>query len=324
MKTEEIAAIESKIQIQGNTPPHSVRYFYYRIKPYLKVARLDHWFKNVFMLIGIIIAIAINNVPIDFSLILKGSLAILLACLMSSVNYIINEIYDAQFDRKHPNKKFRSVAAGTVSVKELVLICILLFAAAFTGSYFLFSWKFLFFMLLFFVIGGVFYNIPPIRTKDLPFIDIMGESINNPIRLLLGWFAIADSNGLPLIGIAGYWSFGAMLVTAKRLAEYRYLGDKLILYRPTFRFYNNSRLIPIYFLFILITLAAFIFLGINYNSRLFLLVPFLIIFFSWFSVLTFQKNSIVKEPERVFEKKFFAAYCFLTLIFFTVILLYEG
>jgi 4-hydroxybenzoate polyprenyltransferase len=276
------------------------------------------------MLIGIIIAIALNNIPIELKLVLKSCAAILLACFMSSVNYIINEIYDAQFDRRHPNKKFRSVAAETVSVKKLVLIDMLLITAALAGSFFIFNWKFLLFMTSFFVIGGIFYNIPPIRTKDLPFIDILGESINNPLRLLLGWFAVVDSNGLPLIGIAGYWSFGAMLVTAKRLAEFRYLGDKLISYRPTFKFYNNNRLIPMYFIFTLITITAFILLGVNYDSRMFFLLPFLIIFFIWFSFLTFQKNSIVKEPERVFEKKFFAAYCFLTLIIFTVVLLYEG
>jgi len=323
MENKEITTIESGAVLKGSNELHTLQYFYNKIKPYLKVARLDHWFKNVFMLIGIIIAIAHNNIPIGIPLIIKGCVAILLACFISSANYVINEIYDAQFDRRHPNKKFRSVAAGTVTVKKLVFIDIILIITALAGSYLIFNWEFLFFITLFFIIGGIFYNIPPIRTKDLPFVDVLGEAINNPLRLLLGWFAVTNSNGLSLISIIGYWAFGATLVTAKRLAEFRHLGDKLILYRPTFRYYNNNLLIPMYFIFVLITLVTFILLGINYNSRLFFILPLLIIFFIWFSVLTFQKNSIVKEPERIFEKKLFAAYCFLTLILFTLILLYK-
>jgi hypothetical protein len=45
---------------------------------------------------------------------------------------------------------------------------------------------------------GVVYNVKPIRSKELPYLDVLSESINNPIRLLLGWFPlIADRVPLP-------------------------------------------------------------------------------------------------------------------------------
>ena len=37
---------------------------------------------------------------------------------------------------------------------------------------------------------GPVYNVPPIRTKEIPYVDVITESFNNPIRLLLGWFAV--------------------------------------------------------------------------------------------------------------------------------------
>ncbi len=292
-----------------------------KISPYLKVARLDHWFKNIFMVLGMIIAIAQNRIPVTIPLIAKCSIALFLACLISSANYVINEIWDAEFDRRHPNKKFRAVVTGQVSIRRLVLLDALIVTVAMGVSYILFNRQFCVVLGLFFIIGGIFYNIPPVRTKDLPFIDILGESINNPIRLLLGWFAVVNLNNLPLTGIIAYWSFGAVLVTAKRLAEFRHFGDKLLLYRPTFRYYKDSVLILMYWGFGLVTLATFVLLGITYNSSLLFILPLLVIFLIWFSVLTFQKNSIVKEPERIFEKKLFTSYCLLSLVAFAIILL---
>lgn len=320
-KNKAATAVNDEIAIKPVENPALLNYSYSKIKAYLKVARPDHWFKNIFMLIGIIISVSHNHISPGMNVFFNSVLALFIVCLMSSVNYIINEIYDAQFDRRHPNKKFRSVAAGIVSVKKLFVAAILLITVSLTVSYFFFNWKFLLTLLMFFVIGGIFYNVPPVRTKDLPFIDVLGESINNPLRLMLGWFAVSNSDELPLMALIGYWSFGAVLVTAKRLAEFRHLGEKLITYRPTFRYYTNASLVSMFFTFISITIISFISLGISYNQRLFILLPLLLIFFLWFSFLAFQKNSIVKEPERILEKKYFAAFCLLSVIFFTIVIL---
>ena len=42
-------------------------------------------------------------------------------------------------------------------------------------------------------IMGCLYNFSPVRTKDVPYLDVLTESINNPLRLLLGWSAIIDT-----------------------------------------------------------------------------------------------------------------------------------
>ena len=288
---------------------------------YLKVARIDHWFKNIFLLAGFFLAIAQNTYPLSFGLFLRGAVAFLLACLLSSSNYVINEIYDAQFDRKHPNKKFRSVAAGMISVKKLIYFNLFLIVFTLTASYFIFSWQFTLMMALFLIIGGVFYNIPPFRTKDLPVIDILGESVNNPIRLLLGWLAVVNTFELPLVAILGYWCFGAILVTAKRLAEFRHFGPELTMYRPTFKYYSGSLLVTLFTLFNVLTLVSLIWLSVTFNSRLFFITPFVVVLLVWFAVLTFQKNSIVKEPERIVEKKAFFAYCVLSLFAFAFLML---
>ena len=208
-----------------------------------------------------------------------------------------------------------------ISVKKLASFTILLVVFTLTASYLIFSWQFTLIMTLFFIIGGVFYNIPPIRTKDVVVIDILGESVNNPLRLLLGWLIVVNSFDVPFIAILGYWSFGATLVTAKRVAEFRHFGPELTMYRPTFKHYSSSLLISLYALFNTLTLVSLIALSITFNGRLFFMIPPTIVLLAWLAFLTFEKNSIVQEPERIIEKKAFFIYCLLFLIAFAVLML---
>src|SRR5699024_5016935 len=72
-----------------------------------------------------------------------------------------------------------------------------------------------------FACSGVTYNIKPFRTKDRVYLDVLTESLNNPLRLLLGW-AMVDGTTLPPASlILSFWFGGAFLMNSKRLAEYR-------------------------------------------------------------------------------------------------------
>ena len=46
---------------------------------------------------------------------------------------------------------------------------------------------------------GCVYNIPPVRSKDLPYVDVLSEAINNPIRMLAGWFIVSSVTVAPAI-----------------------------------------------------------------------------------------------------------------------------
>jgi len=45
-----------------------------------------------------------------------------------------------------------------------------------------------------FALQGIIYNVPPIRAKDKAYLDAVSESVNNPLRLMIGW---TDSTTLP-------------------------------------------------------------------------------------------------------------------------------
>src|SRR5690348_14041134 len=75
---------------------------------YLRIARPDHWIKNIFVLPGIALAIGVvkgGHVSVaDGVATLVGLLSV---CLTASANYVINEFLDAATDRFHPLKRSR-------------------------------------------------------------------------------------------------------------------------------------------------------------------------------------------------------------------------
>ena len=73
---------------------------------------------------------------------------------------------------------------------------------------------------------AVLYNVKPFRTKDRLYLDVVSESINNPIRLALGWFVVTSVPLPPSSLTMGYWMLGAYLMGVKRLAEMRLIGPE--------------------------------------------------------------------------------------------------
>ena len=80
---------------------------------------------------------------------------------------------------------------------------------------------------------GLLYNVPPVRAKDQPYADVLSESVNNPIRLAMGWYSTGTAAVPPLSALLAYWMFGAFLMAMKRMAEYRRMGDPALLLRPS-------------------------------------------------------------------------------------------
>src|SRR5712664_940606 len=86
------------------------------IRGHIQIARIDHWFKNVFVLPGIIAAIGSDPTGISPALWTNIVVGLFATCLVASSNYVINEVLDAPSDRFHPIKHTRPVPSGRVSI----------------------------------------------------------------------------------------------------------------------------------------------------------------------------------------------------------------
>jgi len=61
-------------------------------RSYVEIARIDHWFKNVFVVLRIVVAVFFQPGLRFWTALPTLGLALLAACLVSSCNYVPNEI----------------------------------------------------------------------------------------------------------------------------------------------------------------------------------------------------------------------------------------
>jgi 4-hydroxybenzoate polyprenyltransferase len=273
-----------------------------RIGPYLSIARPDHWFKNVFMVAGVVLAYFYSPLTFSLSTLLSLALAVITTCLVASSNYVINEILDAPTDRSHPVKRYRPIPSGKVKLPIAYAEWILLGVVGLALST-LINQAF-FYSSLFLLVMGLLYNIPPIRTKDYPYVDVLSESVNNPIRLLLGWFAVTNAEFPPVSLLLSYWMIGAFFMASKRFAEYRSIADpeRAAAYRSSFRYYNDERLLISMFFY---TSIFSLFLGvfiIRYKLELILIVPLVAGFITYYLHIAFKEDSATQNPERLYRE----------------------
>ena len=214
------------------------------IGAYVKIARPDHWVKNAFILPGLVLALILIQMPDSWGLFaLKLVAGFFATCFIASANYVINEWLDAEFDKYHPTKKNRPVVSQNMKFSLVMAeyaICIVVGV----GLSLVVNIPFLL-TELWLLVMGVLYNVKPIRTKDIVYLDVLSESINNMIRLLLGWFIVCDDLYPPSSILLGYWLGGAFLMAVKRYAEYRMIGDPKLAgsYRKSFAKYTEETLL---------------------------------------------------------------------------------
>lgn len=284
-----------------------------QIRDYIAITRPSHWFKNIFMLPGTIVAMWLMNIA-SFRLILTGILGFISACLIASANYVINEWLDAEFDKYHPLKKNRPSAAGRINGR-LVYIEYALLAAAGTGIAYFISNYFLAVVLIFLMMGFL-YNVKPFRTKDKMYLDVLSESINNPIRFALGWFIVTSAFLPPLSLLVAYWMGGAFLMAVKRFAELRFIGDPITasLYRRSFRFYTENNLL-VSILFYAMSFAFFFgVFTIKNRIELLLSLPLFSVLFGWYLYLGMRTNSPAQHPEKLYREKWFMLFVFFLVV----------
>lgn len=207
-----------------------------KIKEYIKLMRVKHYLKNILIFLPLIFSRNIFNIE-KLIICLLGFISF---CLIASVVYIINDIKDIEKDKKHEVKRNRPLPAGTVSIREAIILAIVLIAVAYYINMLIYiicdiSLKNTLLALSFitlYVLLNIAYSF---GLKNKPIIDIVILVSGFLLRILYGSeiSSIEVSNWLYLTVISGSFYMGL----GKRRNEIKKQGDKS---RDVLKRYNKE------------------------------------------------------------------------------------
>lgn len=272
------------------------------LRGHLAIARVDHWVKNVFVLPGVVAALGLDPSANTHGLISRLVLGLLAVGLVASSNYTINEVVDAPFDRHHPDKQHRPVPSGLVNI-PLAYVQWILLGAIGVGLGFYLSRPLAVVLGALWVMGCV-YNIRPVRSKDIPYLDVLSEAINNPLRMLAGWYLVSNTILPPATLLLSYWMVGCYFMAIKRYAECREINDsnRIAAYRKSLAYFSPERLITV---IVFYASASMLFFGafiIRYRLELIASFPFIALVMAVYLSLAFKDRSAAQNPEKLYRE----------------------
>ena len=283
--------------------------------------RLDHSIKNIFVLPGVVIPLSADPQMWNAGLIWTLVLAFLSITLIACSNYVINEVLDAPFDRLHPVKKNRVAALGLVHTGAAYVQWLGMMLAGMAIALHV-SRDFALVALVLWIMGCL-YNFRPFRTKDVAYLDVLTESINNPLRMLLGWYAVTSVMVPPVSLLISYWMIGCYFMALKRFSELAEMPDRIVAgsYRRSFKTYTPQSLlvsVVFYASTSMLFLGAFI---IRYRIELILAFPLVALTMSLYLKIAFKPESAVQHPEKLYKEpvlmaSFLSTACVLILLLF--------
>lgn len=328
-----------------------------KFSSYVQEMRPRQWFKSFYIIFGA--APAIFLLPSSIYMVsFLLFLAILNLVLVQGAMYVINDIADAEKDRKHPSKRFRPIASGAITIKAACMFAAMLLALAFLLGFALNPLIIIIDILLF--LNNVAYSLVP-RIKDRKYADIFSVALNFPLRVMAGWYLFEPFNqgrfasnfnivsnaispdtiqallfNAPPRIIEMSVKFSSITVSAisiiflsyflavfllsmKRIVEKQ--DEKIERLRKVLKEYSIPQLKAISILSALVSNAMFVVLALSLKPLLVFLVPIFAYMVRWYYKLGLEKDSPAKEPEKIFTKspKFIAA-CALVLILSGIIL----
>jgi 4-hydroxybenzoate polyprenyltransferase len=153
--------------------------------------------------------------------------------MAASASYVLNDLFDLERDRLHPDKRHRPLPAGEISRGTATLLFSFFLCLA-AGLGYQVSWRFLSFLCIYLVTAGLYSLI----LKNLPIVDVFCISLGFVLRLYAGGEAfgvfISDWLFLTVFLLSLFLSLG------KRFSEQVKLGHEAGKHRSTLEDYPEG------------------------------------------------------------------------------------
>jgi len=276
---------------------------------YLRALRVNQWIKNLVVFVA---ATFTGNLFVGH--VLNQSIyAFFIFCLLSSVSYVLNDIIDFPYDKKHPFKKNRPIASGLISIGEATFIVFIL--SLFTLIISLFFSINLFLLSFAFLLLHLFYSL---YLKKYPIIDIFAISFSFMLRTFAG--EVATGYHISIWLLLSIFFGSLFIATVKRHAELLKHGVEA---RTSLSFYKEHLLDFLTNTFATTTIIAYasyayfeklpsistelsqrftaIFPGFEARKWLMATIPFVVYGIARYAQLLYEKDE-GERPEQIITK----------------------
>lgn len=260
--------------------------------------RPNQWYKNLVVFLALLFSSNLANI----SLLYISFIAFLSLCFVSSANYIVNDIFDRDSDKRHPEKRHRLIASGKLSGMKASFFAIFLIVLSFALSpNFLFLLSVIAIFILTFAYSAFF--------KQVVFLDILFIATNFVLRAVAGALAIN-------VWISPFLVLLPFLLSIFLSAGKRY-SDFLLIKKS--KYSQGSLRIIIYSSFALSILSLLIY-SVFTDFWMLLTVPIAFIAMLQYSRLIFKGSRIARHPHLLFGDVFFLflLFLFVFISFFAV------
>ena len=202
------------------------------IRNLAREARPRQWIKNLLVFAAPGAAGVLNEWPYLW----RTIVAFVAFCAVSSGTYYWNDIFDVEADRQHPTKRHRPIASGAISIGIAKVVGSLLLVVGIGLGFATGRWQTVGVLALY-VALTVSYSV---WLKHVAVVDLVAVASGFVLRAIGGAVAadVPMSKWFVLVT-----TFGSLfIVTGKRYAELRELGEEAVATRATLETYSLSYL----------------------------------------------------------------------------------
>ena len=202
-----LAQAKKTSSIQSVFPPYT-----HSIQASIKALRIHQWVKNVLVFLPLLTAQQLLNV----TAVGQAGLAFMAISLCASSLYLLNDLLDLEADRRHPQKKTRPLASGTVSISTALILIPVLLIGSFATSWLTLPGEFIK-LLGIYCLTTVVYSL---LLKQVPIMDVLTLAGLYSLRVFAGGLAI----GVPISAwlLAFSMFFFLSLAFGKRYSEIQF------------------------------------------------------------------------------------------------------
>ncbi len=219
--------------------------------------RPKHWIKNVFVFAPLFF----SGRATDIDALLSAVVVFFGFNAAASAIYLLNDIFDVERDRIHPDKRHRPIASGKLSVRAAVTACgiLALFAVLISG--------FISVPAAFIVTSYLGLNVAySMLLKHIVILDVFSIAIGFLLRVLAGAAAV-NVHPTPWLLIATFL-IALFLALAKRREELTSLEDQSNDHRPVLTQYTTALTDELISVVTPVTLLAYLMYTLDAETKL--------------------------------------------------------